>query len=171
MLNKIDFIIEPALKEDYKSLNWVNKQTWLHTYPNEENKITLEDIKNLPWTKFEGDWRTKLASFEEGLYYFKAKIDNKIVGFIVIKELAEFIAIGSIYILPNYQNLGIGSGLVNHALKFVSKQKPIVIKVAEYNLNSINFYKKLGFVYDEKISDFQLSPNKAIPQIKMVWNR
>jgi ribosomal protein S18 acetylase RimI-like enzyme len=158
-------------KKDYKELNWVNEQTWLHTYPNAENNITLEDIKNLPWTKFEEDWRTKLASVEEGLYYFTAKIDSKIVGFIVMKELAEFIAIGSIYVLPNYQNLGIGSGLVNHTLKFVSKQKPIVVKVAEYNQNSINFYKKLGFIFVEKVVNFKLSEEKSIPQIKMVWNR
>jgi ribosomal protein S18 acetylase RimI-like enzyme len=171
MINKTNFTIQQAVEEDYKRLNFVNKETWLHTYPNEENNITVEDIENLDWQKFENNWKTKLATSEEGLYCFTAEIEDKIIGFIVVKEFADFISIGSIYILPDYQRLGIGSALINYALNFISKNKKIVIRVAEYNQNSINFYKKMGFIFSEKAADFKLSETKSIQQIKMVWNR
>lgn len=171
MSTRVNFIIETPVAEDYKQLHYVNKQTWLHTYPNLENNISLEDIESLPWSKFAENWKTKLTSPEENLYYLVAKTNNSIVGFIGIKELPEFISIGSLYILPDYQSLGIGSGLVHHALEFVSKEKNVVTKVAEYNKNAINFYKKLGFIYLEKISDFPLLGNKFIPQIKMILER
>jgi ribosomal protein S18 acetylase RimI-like enzyme len=167
MINKTNFTIQQAVEEDYKRLNFVNKETWLHTYPNEENDITVEDIENLDWQKFENNWKTKLATSEVGLYCLTAKIENKIVGFIVVKEFVDFVSFGSIYILPDYQRLGIGSALINQALNFVSKNKIIVVKVAEYNHNSINFYKKMGFIFSEKAADFKLSETKSIPQIKL----
>lgn len=171
MTNKTNYTIQKAVEQDYKRLNFVNRETWLHTYPNEENNITVEDIEKLDWQKFEDNWKTKLETSEKDLYCFTAKVEDKIVGFIVLKEFADFVSFGSIYILPDYQRLGIGSALINYALNFISKNKKIVIKVAEYNQNSINFYKKIGFVFSEKIADFKLSETKSIPQIKMVWDR
>ena len=171
MSAKINFVIETAVAQDYKHLNYVNKETWLHTYPSESYNINIADIENLPWNKFEENWKARLTLPEKDFHCHVAKVDNNIVGFIVCKELPSFISIGSVYVLPDYQKLGMGTSLFNHVLKFVSLQKPIEIKVAEYNQKSINFYKKLGFVYLEQISDFQLSENKFIPQIKMILRR
>ena len=52
----------------------------------------------------------------------------------------------TLYVLPEFQNKGIGKKLWNEANKFFDQDKDTVVQVAEYTENAINFYKKLGFV-------------------------
>lgn len=67
--------------------------------------------------------------------------DNSIVGFISVWEPDNFVH--HLYVLPEYQNKGIGKRLLKTAL--TKLKKPITLKCITKNLEALNFYKRLGW--------------------------
>jgi putative acetyltransferase len=71
-----------------------------------------------------------------------AEIDNRILGFMVVKlperELQQ------IFIDPNYQNQGIGSILVNKAKEICPQE--LKLTVLQQNQKACRFYEKHGFI-------------------------
>ncbi len=84
-----------------------------------------------------------------------AEIDNELVGFCFCYvstkpkyfKLERFGFIGDLYVKPEYRRQGIGEMLVNDAMKFFGKRRinQIELLVARENINTINFWEKLGF--------------------------
>lgn len=168
-------IIEPATPEDVKGMQEVFYKTWLATYPNEEVGITVDDIEDKFKDAFTEEILIRRAEqithLPQGHALFFAKDGDTVVGLCrVIKSETEN-RLQAIYILPEYQGRGIGTLLWNEAKKVFDENKDIVVAVAEYNQNAINFYTKLGFEdtgkrwKDEK---FTMKSGAQIPEMEMV---
>lgn len=63
---------------------------------------------------------------------FVAELDGKIIGNIMFtkasivtdnNEVFPILTFGPIAVLPEYQKIGVGKGLINHAIKFIDKTK------------------------------------------------
>lgn len=78
-----------------------------------------------------------------------AKINEEIVGHILLSKISllaekieELLCLGPVSVLPSYQRKGVGSSLINYAVK----------KAAEMNYKAIlvigdkEYYKKFGFI-------------------------
>ncbi len=76
-----------------------------------------------------------------------AKLNNKIIGFILIYLFYEFGEILTIDILPEYRRMGIGKILMKEAEKIMRENSVIKVflEVAANNKPAIEFYKKLGY--------------------------
>lgn len=169
--------ISVAKLGDVEGIQDVFYLTWLDTYPNKENGITVDDIEYKFKDRLteEGIKRAteKIVNPPEGSTTFVSKEDNKIIGVCKILVSPEENRLGAIYILPEYQGKGVGKKLWEQAIKYFNFNKDIFVSVAVYNTNAIEFYKRLGFKdtgkrwNDEK---FKMKSGATIPEMEMVIN-
>jgi ribosomal protein S18 acetylase RimI-like enzyme len=76
----------------------------------------------------------------------------------------------AIYVLPEYQRLGIGSAIWREIEKLRGSNRKIIVQVATYNADAIEFYRRCGFRdtgkrWEEK--KFRLRSGTAIPAMEM----
>lgn len=139
-----------AVPDDALGITNVFYKTWLATYPNKEKGITVEDIEDSYRDEFSEEKINNLKELIKNLPKNKkrlvAKQGNLIVGACTIIKNDNFNHLRTLYVLPEFQNKGIGTILWEEAKKFCDPKKDTIVQVADYTERSINFYKKLGFV-------------------------
>ena len=76
------------------------------------------------------------------------------VGVFLVERLPTHIQLEQIYLLPEYQRLGIGSALMHSLIKEASQTMiPIRLRVMTIN-PAKKFYEKLGFIVSEVTPEF-----------------
>jgi ribosomal protein S18 acetylase RimI-like enzyme len=78
---------------------------------------------------------------------FYAKVDEEFAGFASFADFKDSVIIAALAVLPQYQNLGIGSGLIEKIKTEASKRGKHMLLVATSNddLSALAFYQSLGF--------------------------
>lgn len=141
-------ITKPKI-EDVKQIQNVFYFTWLATYPDDKVGITKEDIeeryKNRLSERVIEKRKNDISNKNENRLFLVAKDGENIVGVCRLLREKDFNDLEAIYVLPEYQGRGIKM-FWNEAKKFWNLENDIVVRVATYNKNAIEFYKKLGFV-------------------------
>lgn len=118
-------------------------KTWTSTYSDIYSPEVIDTITS--------DWHSiKLLTKQiksKAFFFAVAKADKKIVGMCnaILNSKGDIINIQRIHVSPYYQRRGIGSGLMQEALKHFSKAKKIDLEVEKQNFRALAFYKKLGF--------------------------
>jgi ribosomal-protein-alanine N-acetyltransferase len=91
----------------------------------------------------------KLFKLEDEISKSSSKIfiydDNKVLGFIEIDILPDYVDIINIVVNPNFRNIGIGNKLIDYVWNKY-KKVPLNIEVSINNINALRFYEKLGFI-------------------------
>lgn len=168
--------IEKSKPEDVKDINNILYQTWIDTYPNEELGVTVEDIKNSFKDSFTEEYinnvKEKISNADKNnKLYLSAKDGDKIVGVCMVKKQDEQNLLQTIYILPEYQGLGIGQMLWDEAKKFLDPNKETRLEVVDYT-KAVDFYKKLGFVETgnkfQREEIFKSSKGVTLSEIEMI---
>jgi ADP-ribose pyrophosphatase YjhB (NUDIX family) len=97
-------------------------------------------------------------------------LGGKVVGVNITCERDDENEINVFYVDLDYHRQGIGTKLLGYALSELDPSKKVIVKVASYNSNAINFYEKFGFEivgpFDDP--DGKLPNGKVIPEIKMI---
>lgn len=173
-----ELILDKANIEDAEELQKVLFSTWMSTYPNEEVGVLKEDIQEFfkdSFTESVIEKRKKRISDylnSDTKILLVAKKNGKIIGFCNGRIEDTYNQIQAIYVLPEYQCLGVGKLLFEKVKHFFNNTKDIIIEVVDYNKKAIDFYKKLGFEVSGKIiSNEQLRmpcSNIILPEIEMV---
>jgi len=141
-----NLFIRKATVDDAEGKGYVHYNSWLETYtglfPDEYmNSLTLERS-------------VKLAKdYPDNTYV--AIADDKIIGFSCYLEsrdedLDDTGEIMAIYILKEYQGLGIGKKLMEVCYKEISKYSKLSLWVLGCNKKSVGFYERQGFIADGK---------------------
>lgn len=159
--------LREADPKDAESIFYIQKNTWVNVYPNNQHNITREDILH----KF-ADKEKRVAKIKERMKrsegVWVATQEEKVVGFASIAQEESKDSISAIYVLPEYQGQGIGKALLKKILEFYKNSKEIWLEVVSYNENAINFYQKHGFqVVPGTEGEHKVVENKYIPTIKM----
>lgn len=171
--------IRKSVPNDVYGIREVQRITWLKTYPSSKEGITKEDIQR----KFEIDETPEGKKKIEGrkknynnrnIGIWVAEAEGKIIGFCMAIKEEGCNRVGAIYVLPTYQGRGMGKLLIQKAFGWLGNKKNILINVARYNKQAIDFYKKFGFVETGKEgtldSAAKLPSGKFIPEIELVKN-
>lgn len=168
--------IKEAQPKDADQIQNLYYKVWLDTYTNEKVGITKEKLNqrfsNL-LTKESIDWLENFIDLElpENNRYLVAEESEKIVGIIYLEKESDHNRIQGLYILPKYQNKGLGKKLWNEAKRFLNLENETIIEVAEYNTKAIEFYKKLGFVdTGKRFLENTSSEIVKRPMLEMVLN-
>ena len=82
------------------------------------------------------------------------QIGDVSVGVFTVERFPTYIQLEQIYLLPQYQRLGIGTRLLNSLISEAS-QSQIPVRLRVLTINSAKmFYEKFGFVVTKATSDF-----------------
>ena len=170
-----EIIIDKAHPEDAREIQHVFYDTWLATYPNKEYGITRDDIEFRHKERLTDETIEKrkkvLAEMPDNELFLTAKSSGKIAGVCYAIKREDKNQLQAIYILPEYQNKGIGKKLWLEALSFFDPAKDTYVEVTTYNQNAIDFYKRLGFVdTGRRFSDerFRMKSGSIMPEMEMV---
>jgi ribosomal protein S18 acetylase RimI-like enzyme len=169
-------IIGRAKIEDVHDIQDVFYRTWLSTYPNEIAGVTAEDIEEKFKSRHsEEAIQRRIAQIEddsEDKLFLVARDGKRVVGLCKASKTKESNHLDAIYVLPEYQGMGIGKKIWKECLDFFDRNNKLTVHVADYNKQAIDFYKKLGFedigkgFYDEK---YTMPVSKtAIREIELV---
>src|SRR3989344_5180909 len=145
----MDFKVRDAVPDDAEAVGQVRYQGWLATYPNEEFRITREDIMELFKSRLSPEGienrRHKIAEVQKKGRYVVAEVDGRIVGFCILVRYEEKNQLRGIYVLPGYQGKGVGKALWQEVRTSIDPEKDTYVETAAYNAVAIGFYSKLGF--------------------------
>lgn len=172
------FEIVIAKPEDAHAIRSVQKLTWLATYPSQEHGITRQDIESKDFESYEKIESTKkrIQDNSSNSNTWVARLENdKIIGFGVATYTDSEIPnqLNAMYVLPEYQGIGVGAGLMRAILDWFGNEKEISLGVVQHNKQAISFYQRFGFVVTgERIEHEQPTfPNGVdIPEIEMKRN-
>lgn len=171
--------IRKSVPDDVFGIRDVQKNTWLKTYPNSTEGITVEDIKKKFKIDETPEGRKKIGERkkkykDKNISIWVVETEGRIIGFCTAIREGKHNRIGAIYVLPAYQRKGLGKKLIKEAFAWLGDKKDIMINVARYNKQAIDFYKKFGFVETGKEgaldSAAKLPSGKFIPEIELVKN-
>jgi ribosomal protein S18 acetylase RimI-like enzyme len=170
MLDEGIKIVDASLG-DVSALGFIQSQTWLCSYVNQEQGITKSDIqaKVDQWNQG-GDQRIAAELSKLNSKTWVAKDGDLVVGFVAVLRGSEVNAIEALHVLPEYQGQGIGTALLEKALTWLRDEKKITIEVVAYNVRAQELYKKFGFkVVGDALDDPIILPSgKRIPKVLMV---
>jgi ribosomal protein S18 acetylase RimI-like enzyme len=171
----MDIEIKDAYPEDALGINTVLYHAWLSTYHNEELGVTKEDIEESYRDTFNEDNIKKkqeiLKNTPENKKHIVAKRGNDIVGVATMVRNEDNNQLKTIYVHPDYHRKGIGALLWNEIKKFADPNKKIIVQVATYNDQAINFYKKIGFEdTGKRFTDerFRMKSGAIIPEMELI---
>lgn len=152
-----EFIIRKASEHDAYGVEYVASYSWLETYKGfMPDDYLLNRVNNIDTRKI----RTEQFISEHDNYYV-AVVNNKIVGILYFNIKDNIGYLEAIYVLKEYQGLGIGKTFFKMALKYFidNNINDMYLECLKGN-PTINFYKKYdGVVVDEidfPISDFSV---------------
>lgn len=172
-----NIIITKPKVEDVWGIQNVYHKSWLATYPNEEYKVTIDDIEDSFKDSFTEETLEKRRQAilnpdpESKLKTIIAKDQDKVIGVCRIENLPDINKLRTIYLLPEYFGKGIGLMLWNEVKKLLDPKKDTYVELAVYNDRAIAFYKKIGFVDTGRRFEDEKFRNKSgsnIPQMEMV---
>ena len=145
MIDKIN--IRPATQNDYFFGYYVRK-------------VTMKEYIEKTY-----GWNTKVQKENHRKYYHKTmqgkyiiELDNKKIGLLWYEETENYIEINQIFILPKYQNKGIGCTILTEIINAgKNKKKSIILGVLKSNIKAQRLYNKLGFIeYDQTDTEIKL---------------
>lgn len=120
----------------------------------EEAILTLYECNG--WTAYTSKKAFLLNGIQNSLDTIGAYQNGVLIGLIrIIGDKYTIIYIQDILILPNFQNQGIGTKLINQIVDKYSHVRQIVLMTDE-SKEQINFYEKNGFVkmVNQKVTGF-----------------
>ena len=170
-------IIRKSTPNDVYEIREVQRITWLDTYPNKEEGITVEDIINRFRADKTSQGKKKIEEYrkryqDKNTAMWVIEIKNKIIGFCMATKEDKNGRIQAIYVLPSHQSKGLGSKLIKETFKWLGDSKDILLNVASYNSKAINFYIKHGFIKTGKEGTLddaaKLPSGKIIPEIELI---
>lgn len=139
----------------------------------EEYGITEQDILSKDWDSPDriARWQKTITEGGDTNRLWIAKEGENIVGSCSASKGIDQNQIRAIYVLPDYQGKGIGKKLMERAVDWLGDEKDIMLEVAKYNTDAIDFYKRVGFEEGHEIIPSlagQLPSGKLIPEIEMI---
>jgi len=115
--------------------------------------VTMRDYVGAIWG-WDDDWQRRrfLENFEPG-YWKVVNAFGRDIGGVAVRRLPKEIFLADLQILPPYQNLGIGTAIIER-LKSEAKDKCLVISlnVLKSNPRARRLYERLGFHMVEQAS-------------------
>lgn len=168
-------VIELANKNHVPAIIEIEEKTWIAAYPNQEEKITIEDVQS----RFDDEFKARRSKEIEtemndsDHQYYVVIGDDEVIGYLHLMTEEKFNDLVEVYVLPDRQSQGIGAKLMEKTFEVFGDEKPICLEVARYNQAAIRFYERYGFEHRPDLTqapgeDWNVLPSKQrIPVIFM----
>ena len=107
---------------------------------NKKNVIKLENRYK--------EWYKNLIESDKFILLIIENENNDFIGHIKYEMKSEEVEV-LIFILEKYRNNGIGKKALEESFMYIDKNKKIVAKILEENIDSLKLFEKNGFVYEK----------------------
>ena len=102
-------------------------------------------VELLPWNE-DAQRAVVFRAIDEGLVQM-VEVDGAPVGWLQVNEGPDAIELAQLYVAPEWQGRGIGSGLVTEVLqRGGATDRPVRLSVMRNNSRARALYERLGFV-------------------------
>ncbi len=147
MKSQIEINLRNWTKKDFPVLKMILLTTWENTYtfiPEKDIRIYFQDFYN------KDSLIEMLADpFTKGII---AEANCTPVGWMKLFQdiINKRFYVSSLYVLPEYQGFGIGKKLMSEAYSIAKERQyqKVWLGVMKQNIKSLEWYKKLGFIFD-----------------------
>ena len=160
MKSQTEIRIRNWTKEDFSIVKNILLSTWKNTY----TFIPEEDILTHFEKHYSEDRLIEILNdpFSKGII---AEVNSVPAGWLKLFEdlINKKFFVSSLYVLPEYQGFGLGKKLLNEAYR-IAKEKhfpKVWLGVMKQNVKSLDWYKNLGFVFDEE-EPFQMGKTQVM---------
>lgn len=161
--------IRVATIRDSREICEIQRETWISTYQSEKENISKSDLEEYTktWISTPNIEYFKTLIKKEDQTWLVAEFNKRVVGHIRIIHKKIHDEIDMFYILPSYQNRGIGKKLL--AIAIGDNKNDTLVDVIDFNEKAISFYKKYGFIFlrKEKNNARPLLSGKTLGLIRM----
>jgi len=127
----------------------------------------LPEVLNIERICFTTPWDIRSFEYELGHKdtILKVAVSNKkIIGYVCIRTILDVTHVLNLAVLPEFRRTGIGSMLLNDALKELKRLKKdinlITLEVRESNTAAIKLYEKFGFKVTGKRVGYYEKPHE-----------
>ena len=153
-------------KHDIQLVSKLSDIIWHQHYP---SIITVEQI-NYMLAKFHSP-KALAQQIENGQAYFLIQLDGENIGYCSFTEKENKVNfLNKFYIDQTQQGKGIGKAVFQLLLKEMGLPQRITLQVNRRNINSVNFYFKVGFTIKEA-KDFPIGDGYSMDDFIMEWTR
>jgi ribosomal protein S18 acetylase RimI-like enzyme len=146
----VSLILREWNKNDFDTIRNILEKTWFDTY---SEIIPLDELKSYLYLTCSDD-KLKTLINDPLVNGIIAEMNKIAVGWMrtsIDKSLNKYF-INQLYILKEYQGIGIGKKLMKVAEEKAIKNKfdEIWLGVMSENILSVNWYKSLGFIFEKE---------------------
>jgi RimJ/RimL family protein N-acetyltransferase len=155
-----------STEKDIERVSKLSDIIWHQHYP---SIITVEQI-NYMLEKFHSP--VALAEqMKNGQVYFLIEVDEAIIGYCsFLKKTEGVYFLNKFYIDQTQQGKGIGKEVFRLLLEEMLHPTEISLQVNRRNINSVNFYFKVGFTIEEA-KDFPIGDGYSMDDFIMKWRK
>lgn len=112
----------------------------------------LEEVLKIEKENFKFPWKKSYFEYDlkrPNTYCLVAEVNNKVVGYLIVWEIAEEFHLANISVDKDYQRKGIGTRLMNEMIGIAQLRdiKKIYLETRVSNISAQNFYRKFNFKY------------------------
>lgn len=149
-------------EHDYERKGYIHYRSWLETYNGLMDsgyleKHSLERCINIARKYPEN---TLVAEYNQEVVGFAAY--NKSNG--SEDNRGE---VSALYVLKNYQKLGIGKALMDECIKRLASYEYVSVWVLHNNIQAISWYENYGFTKDGKAKSVSVMDNYKLDELRM----
>lgn len=127
--------LRPATEEDMRRLF-------------EIHRAAMREYVDRVWGWDEADQEGRFREYFRTASLEAIEVVGEVAGFVHIAETPEEITIANIELAPAYQNLGIGSDIMQRTLARARERGiPVTLRVLKVNPEARRLYDSLGFVH------------------------
>lgn len=163
----VDVLIEQVATDEVKALCEIVRQTFYESFSAQNSE---DDMQKYLDENFSSKKMLTELNEPSSLFYFARK-QEKVIGYLKLNfgqaqteiQDSDSVEIERIYVLREFQRMGIGARLLDKAIEIAKSKNALYIwlGVWEENYNSILFYEKNGFTeFDKHI--FRLGNDEQI---------
>ncbi|RZI48248.1 GNAT family N-acetyltransferase [Lactococcus kimchii] len=153
MKKESEMILKKVTLKDVQQLQEISIETFSDTFKDANDEANLKEyLKNAYNIE---QLKSELSDLESDFYFVYYK--KELAGYLKLnvsnaqseKHDINALEIERIYIKTHFKRLGLGRYLLNYAINQAKelKKTSVWIGVWEKNINALNFYKKMNFVY------------------------
>lgn len=155
-------LIRDMVEKDYERKGYIHFRSWLETYDG------LMDSEYLEKHTLERCIKIAKKYPENTLV---AEYNKEIVGFAAYNKSSDFEDIRgevyALYVLKDYQKLGIGKALMNECIKRLASFEYVCVWVLHNNMQAIKWYENYGFTKDGKMKSVPVMNNYNLDELRM----
>ena len=160
MKSQAEIAIRNWTREDFSIVKNILLTTWKNTY----TFIPEEDILSHFKKYYCEDRLIEILNdpFSKGII---AEVNSVPAGWLKLFEdhISKKFFVSSLYVLPEFQGFGLGKKLLNKAYRIAKKKQfsKVWLGVMKQNVKSLEWYKNLGFIFDEE-EPFQMGSTQVM---------